>query len=159
MQGAQEMIPGLGRSPGIGNAIPLQYSCLENSLDRGAYSPWGCKESDTTERLTLLLLLRKYLLKTKKKGKEVLNMHLLNDRYVHCGVWPFSCTCLHDTSPFHPQDAIAGVGMGKIAPFWREEFVKGLQLRQFLRPALQLHLLFPFILTRIPVVCKIQHQL
>ena len=88
MQEAQEMIPGLGRSPGIGNAIPLQYSCLENSLDRGAYSPWGCKESDTTERLTLLLLLRKYLLKTKKKRKEVLNMHLLNDRYVHCGVWP-----------------------------------------------------------------------
>ena len=27
-------IPGLGRSPGVG--IPLQYSCLENSMDRGA---------------------------------------------------------------------------------------------------------------------------
>ena len=26
----------LGRSPGIGNGIPLQYSCLENSMDRGA---------------------------------------------------------------------------------------------------------------------------
>ena len=29
-------IPGLGRSPGVGNGKPLQYSCLENSKDRGA---------------------------------------------------------------------------------------------------------------------------
>ena len=28
-------IPGLGRSPGEGNGDPLQYSCLENSMDRG----------------------------------------------------------------------------------------------------------------------------
>ena len=27
-------IPGLGRSPGLGNGNPLQYSCLENSMDR-----------------------------------------------------------------------------------------------------------------------------
>ena len=31
------LIPGLGRSPGEGNGNPLQYSCLENSMDRG---PW-----------------------------------------------------------------------------------------------------------------------
>ena len=30
-------IPGLGRSPGEGNSTPLQYSCLENSMDRGAW--------------------------------------------------------------------------------------------------------------------------
>ena len=30
------LIPGLGRSPGEGNGNPLQYSCLENSMDRGA---------------------------------------------------------------------------------------------------------------------------
>ena len=46
-------IPGLGRSPGGGNGNPLQYSCLKNSMDREAwlatgYSPWGCKELDTT---------------------------------------------------------------------------------------------------------------
>ena len=89
-----DSIPGSGRSPGEGNGRPLQYSCLENSMDWGAwratvhevtkiwtwlnethmekemqptpvlfpgklhglrslvgYSPWGCKESDTTERL------------------------------------------------------------------------------------------------------------
>ena len=31
------LIPGLGRSPGEGNGYPLQYSCLENSMDRGAW--------------------------------------------------------------------------------------------------------------------------
>ena len=40
-------ILGLGWSPGEGNDNPLQYSCLGNSVDRGAwwaiYSPWGCK--------------------------------------------------------------------------------------------------------------------
>ena len=30
-------IPGLGRSPGGGHGNPLQYSCLENSMDRGAW--------------------------------------------------------------------------------------------------------------------------
>ena len=31
------LIPGLGRSPGVGNGNPLQYSCLENSMDRGVW--------------------------------------------------------------------------------------------------------------------------
>jgi len=44
-------IPGLARSPGGGNGNPLQYSCLENPMDRGAW--WAIvhgvsKESDTT---------------------------------------------------------------------------------------------------------------
>ena len=30
-------VPGSGRSPGEGNGNPLQYSCLENSMDRGAW--------------------------------------------------------------------------------------------------------------------------
>ena len=42
-------IPGLGRSTGEGNGYPLQYSCMENSMDRGAH---GVTESDTTELLT-----------------------------------------------------------------------------------------------------------
>ena len=47
-------IPGLGRSPGEGNGNPLQYPCLENLMDRGAWWKilWGHKESDTTEQLT-----------------------------------------------------------------------------------------------------------
>ena len=44
-------IPGLGRSPADGNGNPLQYSCLGNSMDRGAL--WApvhgvAKQSDTT---------------------------------------------------------------------------------------------------------------
>ena len=31
-----DLIPGLGRSPEVGNSNPFQYSCLENSMDRGA---------------------------------------------------------------------------------------------------------------------------
>ena len=31
------LIPGLGRSPGVGNGNPLQYSCLENPMDRGTW--------------------------------------------------------------------------------------------------------------------------
>ena len=41
-------IPGPGRSPRVGNSSPLQYSYLENSMDRGgqleSYSLWGHKE-------------------------------------------------------------------------------------------------------------------
>ena len=35
--GDPDSIPGLGRSSGKGNGSPLQYSCLENSMDRGAW--------------------------------------------------------------------------------------------------------------------------
>ena len=35
--GDVSLIPGLGRSPGKGNGNPLQYSCLENPMDRGAW--------------------------------------------------------------------------------------------------------------------------
>ena len=35
--GDKGSIPGLGRSPGEGHGNPLQYSCLENPMDRGAW--------------------------------------------------------------------------------------------------------------------------
>ena len=42
--------PGLGRSPAEGNGNPLQYSCLKNPKEIGAWqAPWGRKESDTAE--------------------------------------------------------------------------------------------------------------
>ena len=51
-------IPGLGRSPGVGNGNPLQYSCLENPMDRGAWQATVhgvSKESDMTERWNIAL--------------------------------------------------------------------------------------------------------
>ena len=39
------LIPGLGRSPGGGHENPLQYSCLENSTDRGAWQAHGVANS------------------------------------------------------------------------------------------------------------------
>ena len=43
------LIPGLGRSPGVGNGNPFQYACLENSMDRGAWrtTVHGAAESQT----------------------------------------------------------------------------------------------------------------
>ena len=51
--GDMDSIPGSGRSPGGGHGNPLQYSCLENFMDRGAWKATVhtqvCKEWDTTE--------------------------------------------------------------------------------------------------------------
>ena len=55
-------VPVSQRFPGGGHGNPLQYPCLENPMDRErilvGYSPWGGKELDTTEQLTLLLYFR-----------------------------------------------------------------------------------------------------
>ena len=63
-------IPGLGRSPGEGNGNPLQYSCLGNPTNRGAW--WAAvhraaKELDTPERLNNTNIREKNLKKKKKK--------------------------------------------------------------------------------------------
>ena len=46
-------IPGSGRSPGGGHGLPLQYSCVESAMERGAW--WvrvhGVAELDTTEEM------------------------------------------------------------------------------------------------------------
>ena len=52
------LIPESGRSPGVGKGNPLQYSCLGNPTDRGAYYTWAVvlgvtKESDVTYRLNI----------------------------------------------------------------------------------------------------------
>ena len=52
------LIPGLGRSLGGGHGNPLQYSCLDNPHGQrrlAGYSPWGGKESDMTEQLSIAM--------------------------------------------------------------------------------------------------------
>ena len=49
-------IPGWGRSPGVGNGNPLQYSCLENPMDRGT---WPATVHGVTKSQTRLNLARK----------------------------------------------------------------------------------------------------
>ena len=46
-----DSIPGLGRFPGEGNGYPLQYSCLENPMDRGAW--WATVHGITQSRIRL----------------------------------------------------------------------------------------------------------
>ena len=63
--GDMGLIPELGQSSGEGHGNPLQYSCLENPMDRGAW--WatvrgGCKELDTTERLTISIFIYTYIM-------------------------------------------------------------------------------------------------
>ena len=54
-----DSIPGLGRFPGVGNGNTLQYSCLKNSIDKGAW--WATvhevEESNMTEQLNTQCLL------------------------------------------------------------------------------------------------------
>ena len=50
-------IPGSGRSPGGGHGSPIQYSCLENPMDKGAWRATVhgvAKELDRTEQLTYI---------------------------------------------------------------------------------------------------------
>ena len=46
-----DLIPGLGRSPGVGHGNPIQYSCLENLMDRGA---WWATDHGVTKSQTRL---------------------------------------------------------------------------------------------------------
>ena len=52
--------PGLGRSPGVGNGNPLRYSCLENSMDRGAWwaTVHGLTELDMNEHTQAYIFMK-----------------------------------------------------------------------------------------------------
>ena len=61
-------IPGSGRCLGEGNGNPLQCSCLENSIDSGAWrahSPWSHQESDTTEWLAHMMVFALFIFMSK----------------------------------------------------------------------------------------------
>ena len=67
--------PGSGRSPGVGNGHPLQFSCLENPMDRG--TQWatvhgGHKETDTTEATQHTYI---YILTTSSNQEKAMASH------------------------------------------------------------------------------------
>ena len=63
-------IPGLGRSPGEGKGYPLQYSGLEKSMD----CPWGHKELDKIEQLSLSFKSRKQIIETSSKIFDIVTV-------------------------------------------------------------------------------------
>ena len=72
-------MPGLGKSPGEGNGNPLQFSCLGNPMDRGAW--WamvpGVTEKDMTKHKLLLEEIRYLLMKENYlKGKLSVFCHV-----------------------------------------------------------------------------------
>ena len=82
-------IPGLGRSPGEGNDSPLQYSCLENPRGQRSltgYSPWGHKESDTTEHAQGCQCVHDSVLPPLRGTLDSI-MHFLNSLGYESSVW------------------------------------------------------------------------
>ena len=73
------LIPGSGRSPGEGNGYPLQYSCLENPKDRGA---WWAIVHRVTKSWTLLkqLSTHRYSQRNTAESTAVLLNHIIQ----HC---------------------------------------------------------------------------
>ena len=61
--GNMNSIPGSWRSPAVGNGNPLRYSCLENSMDRGAWQTavHDITESDVSEHSTANMIMAMYL--------------------------------------------------------------------------------------------------
>ena len=67
------LICGLGRHPGEGNGNPLQYSCLENSMDRGAW--WATVHGVTKSQTQLSDWAQPHMLNYFKKGKNTTETH------------------------------------------------------------------------------------
>ena len=84
-------IPGLGRSPGEGNDNPLQYSCLENPMDRGAWkaSVHGVSELDTTEQLTTIniSLNKEYIFFIERVFKLNCALQFSKDIYIYIYIY------------------------------------------------------------------------
>ena len=76
------LIPELGRSPGVGNGNPLQYSCLENSMDRGA---WQATVPGITKSQTWLSnWAHTPFFYIEKYGHSIKLIHLFVQQFIQC---------------------------------------------------------------------------
>ena len=92
--GDPDLIPGSGRSPGEGNVNPLQYSCLENSLDGGAWWPTVHGVTKSWTQLSDFTFfhfggLRSHMPPSQKK-KNFPGSSGVKTPYSHCRGWRFS---------------------------------------------------------------------
>ena len=87
------LIPRLGRSPGGEHGNPLQYSCLKNPMDRGAWwatNPWGYKQLDMTEHAcnnNNKKTITKTLNKNTDEPSGIIFIHILWPLYIMYA-WP-----------------------------------------------------------------------
>ena len=125
-------IPGSGRSPGEGNGNPLQYSCLENPIDRGAW--WAAVHGVAKSRTQLsdftslyfffiIILVLYYYLSTKKIPKDL----CLKQTHTHISL---SHTHIMLSGFFKPLDLFQSVKLGKhhawmsLTCFYQELFLE-----------------------------------
>ena len=92
----QVSVPGWGRSPGEGNGNPLQYSCLENPMDRGA---WQATVHGVAKSWTQLMFY--VLTKLEEKKNRDLTWHLVahitKSKYTsHTNSW-FMCSFIQQS--------------------------------------------------------------
>ena len=90
------MIPGLERSPGGGNSNPLQYSCLENPMDRGAWRATVHGVAKSWTRLRQLSMHTPAILKTKKTSPCIPEQHY-KSVMPRCR-FSFCCCCSSNSS-------------------------------------------------------------
>ena len=83
--GNTHSVPGSARSPGGGNSHTLQYSCLESSMDRGA---WRTTVHGVSKSRTWLKTLNKNNeTQTNKKNNETFDVMLLTEKYTYSILW------------------------------------------------------------------------
>jgi len=89
-EGASDLIPGSERTPGEGNGSPLEYSCVGNPMDRGAwwgYGPWGHKRVG-----------HDLATKQQQQQREQSEKQLVGEDYLFSMILRISCSGLYKNS-------------------------------------------------------------
>ena len=104
-------IPGSGRSPGEGNGYPLQYSCLENSMDRGAWQVTVCRVTKSQTQLSdfhffhfsSIHLGKRLLLFTKNSYLKIFMLFVCAGRCKNLGSLKFFLRYTYNQRPACPK--------------------------------------------------------
>ena len=104
-------IPGSGRSPGEGNGNTLQYSCLENPMDQGAW--WAAVYRVTQSQTRLKQLIAKLRLKLKNVGEitRLFRFDLNQIPYIYTLEWVAMPSSRGSSQP-RDQTQVSGIARG-----------------------------------------------